>query len=506
MSGAPYLDMLRWLAPEVLLAVTAGVVLFVDLGLARSRPLQFRSRLAGGLTVLGMLAGLAWLCQVPIVARWGGGILALGPLTSVVKGVLVGLTVLTVLIAMGSDPPPHVGEFYALMVLATVGMCLMVSSREMLMIFLALELTSLCLYVLTAFQPRNPGAVRAALQYFLFGSVASAFLLFGFSLWYGLCGSTGLADVAAALRARGLDPLAGVALVMVITGLGFKVAAVPFHLWAPETYRGAPTPVAALIAAGSKVASFVLLAQVLGVGLDAVAGSAAWGGWRSGWMPVAAVLAVGSMAWGNLAALVQDDVKRLLAYSAIAHGGYLIVGLFAVVQPADHGLGVSAMVYYLATYGLTLVGAFGVISVLERQGVGSRFADLAGLSRRSPLLAGCWLVLLLSLAGIPPLAGFFGKFYVFTMAVAAGGGDLGLLWLVVVAILFSAVSLYYYLKALKPVFVQPPTASAAPLRITLTEGIALGVIVAAVVLLGVLPGWIVDGVLEAVQAQSWLSN
>lgn len=499
MTSAPYLDLLRWLAPETILVVTAAVVLFVDLGLVQSRSLQARSRLGAGLTALGGLLCLGWLCHVPIAARWGEGMLVLGPLTPWIKGILVGLMALTVLVAADADPPPHVGEYYGLILLATVGMCFMVSTQELLLIFLAMELTSLSLYVLTAFQPRNPRAVRAALQYFLFGSVASAFLLFGFSLLYGLSGSTGLADVAAALRVRGLDPLAGVALVMVIAGLGFKVAAVPFHLWAPETYSGAPTPVAALIAAGSKVASFILFAQVLGTGLDVVSGSAAWGSWSAGWMPLVAVLAVGSMAWGNLAALVQADIKRLLAYSAIAHAGYLGLGLAAVAPSAHHDRAMSALVYYLATYGLTLVGAFGVVSVLERHGIGGRLSDLAGLSRRSPLLAACWLVFLLSLAGIPPLAGFFGKFYLFTVVTAVGGGKLGLLWLVAVAVLFSAVSLYYYLKALKPVFGVPPPGVGSPIKVTLTAGLALGATAAAVVVLGIMPGWIIDGVLEAVR-------
>src|SRR6185369_14572442 len=256
----------------------------------------------------------------------------------------------------------HVGEYFALILLATVGMMFLVSSEDLLMIFVSLELTSLSLYILAAFGKESRKSAEAALKYFLFGGMSAAFTLFGLSLVYGLSGSTNLPEIAAALAGKGLDPLLIVAIVMVVIGFGFKVAAVPFHLWAPDAYQGAPTPSAAFIASGSKVASFFILAQVMMIGFAGAEGSAAFQKYAAGWVPVIAVGAACSMVLGNLAAIVQSSVKRLLAYSAIAHGGYMLLAVASHDEQA-----VASLIYYAVTYGLTTIGAFGVVAIVEEQ-------------------------------------------------------------------------------------------------------------------------------------------
>jgi NADH-quinone oxidoreductase subunit N len=354
------------------------------------------------------------------------------------------------------------------------------------------------LYILTAFNKRNPRSAEAALKYFLFGSLAAAFTLYGLSLLYGLTGSIGLRGIAAKLGGPGLDPLLAAALVMTLIGFGFKVAAVPFHLWAPDAYQGAPTPSAAFIASGSKVASFFILAKVLMIGFAGVEGSASWRAGASGWVPMLAVIAVASMVLGNLAAIVQPSVKRLLAYSAIAHAGYALLGVAANSLP-----GLSALIYYVITYALSALGAFAVVSLVEDRAGDATLEDFAGFSRRAPLMSLCLLVFLLSLAGIPPLAGFFGKFYVFAAAAAGGPNGPGLVWLVGVAIAMSAVSLYYYLQVLKQIYVEPVVEGAPPVRPGV--GVQLGVVFLAlgVVGLGCFPNWLVGPLTAALAASGF---
>jgi NADH-quinone oxidoreductase subunit N len=438
-----------------------------------------------------------WLVQVPDGGVVGGGVLVVDPLTRLIKGALVVLTVFTAVLSLDADFTDHVGEYFALLLLATVGRMFMVSSENLLMIFVSLELTSLSLYVLAAFNKRSLRSAEAALKYFLFGGMAASFTLLGMSLLYGLSGSIELRGIAEGLRGKGLDPLLVVALVLTVIGFGFKIAAVPFHLWAPDAYQGAPTPSAALIASGSKVASFAILAKVMIMGFSGLEGSADWRGFVSGWMPLIALVAVLSMVLGNLAAIVQTSVKRLLAYSAIAHAGYALLGILA-----GDPRGVASLLYYAITYGITVIGAFAVVAAVEDETGGARLSDFAGLSRRAPLLAFCMMVFLLSLAGIPPLAGFFGKFYVF--AAVAGGGEvtLGMLWLVVVAVAMSAVSLYYYLLVLKQAYVTEPSPSARPVNASIPFVAGIVTLAAGVILLGSFPEVLVGRLVSALAAVS----
>jgi NADH-quinone oxidoreductase subunit N len=282
---------------------------------------------------------------------------------------------------------------------------------------------------------------------------------------------------------------------MTVVGLGFKVAAVPFHLWAPDAYQGAPTPTAAFIASGSKVAGFFVLARVMMHGFKGAEGSGVWHAYQPGWVPLLAIMAGASMFLGNLTAIVQSSVRRLLAYSAIAHAGYMLLG---VLPHGEQGL--AALVYYVITYGLATLGAFGVVSIVEWQKGGDRLSDFAGLSRRAPVLSFCMMIFMLSLAGIPPLAGFFGKFYLFASALNADPSNLGLLWLVVAALALSAVSLYYYLQVLKQIYVADAEQGACAGPTPILSQVAIALLALAVVVLGCAPDLLLGRLSRAIQA------
>ena len=478
-----YFEILQAAAPETVLAITVLMVLAVDMITLRGESIERRFQTGALVSTVGCLMAVNFT-----FTHYGHtdplhGLLVVDPLTNFMKVVLLILTIFTVLISTSGKFTGHVGEYLALVLLGTIGLMFLVSAEDLLMIFISLELASLSLYILTAFNKRNARSSEAALKYFLFGGMSAAFLLFGFSLLYGLSGSTNLPQIAVALKGRGLDPLLLVAIVTTVIGFGFKVAAVPFHLWAPDAYEGAPTPSAAFIASGSKVASFYILAKIMTMGFAGAAGSAVWHGYVSGWTPVIAIVAALSMVLGNLTAIVQSSVKRLLAYSAIAHAGYMLLGVLANT-PSSH----SALLFYVITYALTVLGAFGVVTVVEAATGGDAMANFAGLSRRAPGLSLCLLIFLLSLAGIPPLAGFIGKFFLFSAVVGADAEHLGLLWLVILAIVMSAVSFYYYLQVLKQAYVLDTAANAPAIKVPLFTMVALFLLAALVILLGCAPG------------------
>ena len=455
---------------------------------------HFRRIIGGLIASVGCVAAIAWILVMPAHASFFDGIVVLDPLTQLVKCALLAITIFTIFVSIETDFTSHIGEYFALILLAAIGMMFLVSSEDILMIFISLELTSLSLYILTAFNKRNVKSAEAALKYFLFGGMSAAFTLFGLSLLYGLSGATNLSRIAAALKGPGLDPLLVVAIVMTVIGFGFKIAAVPFHLWAPDAYEGAPTPSAAFIASGSKVASFFIFAKVLMVGFHGAEGSGAWRLFQPGWVPVIAVIALASMLLGNLAAIVQSSVRRLLAYSAIAHAGYILIGILA--HDRD---GLASLVYYVVIYGLTTVGAFGVVSIVQDRAGGDALSDFAGLSRRAPILSFCMMVFMLSLAGIPPLAGFFGKFYLFTAALKSTPDNLGFLWLILAAIALSAVSLYYYLQVLKQIYVVAPRNDEPAMQTPVLSQVVVGVLALAVVVLGCAPNLLLGHLAKAIQ-------
>src|SRR5262245_15943067 len=487
-----YLVLLKLASPEVIVVLTALVVLSIGLVAKRA------AAACAFVAALGIVIAIAAIVLLPSNKTLFGGMLVISPLTSLFKIICLALAFFTILLTQAEKAPRHPGEYLALVLLATVGLMLLVGSEELLMIFIGLELLGLSLYVMAAFDKTDVRSAEAGLKYFLFGSTSSAFTLFGISLIYGMTGTTGLAQIAARLATTFPTPsgLLAVGIVMALVGFAFKIAAAPFHLWAPDAYQGAPVPSAAFIASGSKVASFVVLGKIVLVGLAPVHGSAGWHAMVAGWSPVLAALAALSIVIGNLVALAQSSVRRLLAYSAVAHAGYTLIGLVAGDRQ-----GFSAALFYTTVYAITLVGAFGVVGVVRRETGGDNFSNFSGLVSRSPLLAGCMAVFMLSLAGIPPLAGFFGKFYLFSAALHADANH-ALLWLVGLGLLGSFVSLYYYLLVLKAIFVDTPSLAAARstdyLRTDFSQQATVAVLAAAVVCLGVVPNVLASRILAAI--------
>lgn len=486
-----YLELLRLAAPETGIVLTALVVLTVDLTSMRGLGLRMRFLVGGLLTLAGCAAAVAWMLVLPVQAPALAGMFVVNPLTQIVKVCLLGLVMAAVLVSLEAGFTRHPAEFLALLLFSSVGMMVLVSAADLLLIFVALELVSLPLYVLAGFDKESRRAAEAALKYFLFGATAAAFLLFGMSLVYGVTGATGLTAIGGVLGGQGVEPLLMVAVGMLTVGFGFKLAVVPFHLWVPDTYQGAPPASAAFIASGSKLACFFIFAKImlLAFGAEHLTGSADARALGGGWVSLLALLAALSMVLGNLAALVQSSVKRLLGCSAVAHAGYLLLGVLAHDESA-----LAAVVYYATTYGLATIGAFGVVDLVEKQAGNDRRQGWVGFSRRAPLAALAMMIFLFSLAGIPPLAGFFGKFYLFAAALKTGGGSGELLWLVVLAVLLSVVSFYYYLKVLKWIYLAPPVDDSAPVASGQPSRMAqcvLLVIALAVIALGCFPNLLV---------------
>src|SRR5437660_1013796 len=437
-----YLELLKLAAPEAIVVVAALAVLTI--GLTTARALVLGPIVA----VLGVALAIGAVVMLPSHANLFGGMLVISPLNSLFKIICLALAIATVPLVSSEKALRNAGEYIAVLLLGSVGLMLLVGSEELLMIFIGLELLGLSLYVLAAFDKADVHSAEAGLKYFLFGSTASAFTLFGISLIYGLSGTTALAAIGQKLTTLPLQPLLAVGIVMTLIGFAFKIAAAPFHLWAPDAYQGAPIPSAAFIASGSKVASFVVLGKIVLVGFGPVHGSADWHAMIAGWSPVLAALAAFSILLGSFLALAQMNGRRLLAYSAVAHGGYTLLGVVAGGRE-----GFSATLFYTSIYALTLIGAFAVVGVVRRESGGDDLQNFVGFAACSPLLAGSMSIFLLSLAGLPPLPGFFGKFYLFSAAFRAGGNH-GLLWLVALALFGSFVSLYYYLIVLKVIFVD----------------------------------------------------
>ena len=505
-----YLELLKLASPEAVVVVTALVVLAIGLATGRAtsgvtvstaQAQQPAADTAAAtdrcslIAALGLIIAIGAVLLLPHNAALFGGTLVITPLTSLFKIICIGLAFFAVLLTKPEKSLRHPGEYLAILLLATVGLMLLVGSEELLIIFIGLELLGLSLYVMAAFDKTDIRSAEAGLKYFLFGSTSSAFTLFGISLVYGMSGTTGLVAISQKLATASVQPVLAVGIVMTLIGFAFKIAAAPFHLWAPDAYQGAPVPSAAFIASGSKVASFVVLGRIVLVGFAPVHGSANWHAMAAGWSPVLAILSALSILVGNLVALAQQNVRRLLAYSAVAHGGYTLIGLVAGGRD-----GFSAALFYTTIYAITLVGAFGVVAVVRRETGGDNFSNFSGLYSRSPLLAGCMAIFMLSLAGIPPLAGFFGKFYLFSVALHADAGH-GLLWLVAVALFGSLISLYYYLIVLKVIFVDASSSiTAGPLEALpsdLLQRITIGVLAALILLLGIMPNALAGRILAA---------
>ncbi len=516
-----YTDLFRATLQETALEVAALLVLVVDLGLLRKASLKVRVVTAALLGVAGCTAAVwaMWVTGAPGFSVGDSLLLGEGGFIAAAQAGILVLTAITLLLLIDSDFTQNAGEFVAVLLMSASGGLLVAAGQDLLVIFIGLELLSLGLYVMTAFSKSSGRSAEAALKYYLFGGMSAAFLLFGFSYIYGLTGSTNLQQIQLSIVQSGASPLVYVAWILVVAGLGFKIAAVPFHLWAPDAYEGAPAPAGAFIASVSKVASFTLLLSICTNWLTYHQDLALSPGGLDHllrltdetWTPLASILllvAAASMVLGNLTALAQVSVRRLLAYSAIAHAGYILLGVatfphysgagqsveFVMQSMAHVDLSANAVLFYVLSYGLTTIGAFGVVGVVERATGSDKLDAFLGLHKRNPLLAAVLLVLFLSLAGIPPLVGFWAKFNLFAAVLGVSAGPVPFA-LVALAIAMSAVSLYYYLQVLKRAYVMKPV-DETPIHVHPVTIVVLVVIAASVVLLGCFPALL----------QSWISS
>jgi len=425
--------MFQDILPELCILILAIVVLLVDL-FSKSG----NRRITGWVTLAGLFISMtASLIFVPYPQTGSlifGNMMRMDTTTWIIRLVLLFGVALTVLYSMVTQELYSKGEFYVLLLFSVFGMMLMVSAADLIMLYLAIETTTIPLFILAGFLVNDQKSVEAGIKYFLFAAVTSAVMLYGFSLLYGFSGTTQIDQIAGNMVSNQIPLVAIIfTLVLVLAGLGFKISVVPFQFWAPDVYEGAPTPVAGYLSTASKMAGFVVLMRVL---------FSVFTTFNIPWMPIIAAISIGSMFLGNLLAMSQKNIKRLLAYSSIAQAGYILLGVAAGTVN-----GISGSLYYLIAYLVTNLAVFGVVVIVSRAVGSDEISAFAGLSRRSPLLAFLMLVGLLSLGGIPPFAGFVGKLLVFSAAI-----ENGLSWLVFIAIVNTIIALYYYLNVLKVIY------------------------------------------------------
>jgi NADH-quinone oxidoreductase subunit N len=457
----------RLIAPALIVALTALVVLLAELVTP-----AHRKRWLGVISLIGLL-----IATGATLGLWGANASAFNQmivadsfglfLTFVI---LLG-ALLSILLALDFVRAHHLeqGEFYALLLASVVGMILMATATDLIVIFLALEVLSLPLYILAAFKRADARSLEAGLKYFLLGAFSSAFFLYGIAFIFGATGSTNLTKIAAALTQYPRNDLLIVGAGLLLVGFAFKVALVPFHWWTPDVYDGAPTVVTAFMSVAVKAAAFGAFFRAFLIALPALAFD---------WRIVLAVIAVLTMTLGNIAALLQSNIKRMLAYSSIAHAGYILIALVAMGAQ-----GVSSALFYLLAYTLTNVGAFGAVIALsdgERERLEIR--DLGGAARQYPLIAAMFAIFMLSLAGFPPLAGFTGKFLLFSAAVETGWG-----WLAVIGVLNSLVSVYFYVRPIVQMYMSDVVPGWDRLRVAPLVVVALGIALIGVIALGVYP-------------------
>lgn len=475
-----YANELFPLLPELILSTLVLVVITVDLFLPRDQ-----KWILTPLTVFGLILALI---ACPIV--WGtnatllGGFYEVDDLSVFLKGATMVIGILSALFAPSYLRVRRLplGEFNAVLLFSLMGMCVLASASDLITLFLGLELMVMPSYVMAGFHKTDRYSNEGGLKYFLLGSFASAILLFGISWTFGLTGSTHLSAIATALAIGGPSPGLLVAIGFLTVGATFKAAAVPFHYWTPDAYQGAPTPLTGFLSVGPKLGAFAVLIRIF---VDAL------GPIRADWLAVMAVLAVLTMTGGNIVALTQSNVKRMLAYSSIAHTGYILAGLTAYAAAADQATGqrgIEAVLFYVLGYGVMNIAAFAVVGMLQRDtrrfgGIGS----FAGLAARDPWRAAAMAILLLSLTGIPPTVGFFAKLYVLVATVDAGLG-----WLAVVIALNAALAAFYYLRVIVTMYMRDPESVPAPIDSAAAGNLGLVLSVVGVLLLGLFPDRILE--------------
>ena len=458
------------LLPEIVLTIFGMVVMVLD-PLLDERHSQ---KTLGGIALLGSLAALGatlFQAQYPGFGFWN--MVQVDAFSVFFHFLVAAVTAVVTLTSYEYMEVQEIraGEYYGLILFGAVGMSLMSSAMELVLIFTALEISSISTYVLAGFRRQAAISSEASVKYFLLGSFATAFFLYGVALMFGATGSTSIQTIGDVLRSGRIPVLSYVGVALMFVGLGFKVAAAPFHIWTPDVYEGAPSPVVGFMSTAPKAAVFAVLLRIM---FEAHAPGRIWLIW---------VVAALSMTLGNLGALVQDNVKRLLAYSSIAHAGYLLIAFAAL---PDNGI--PAAMFYTAAYAAMNVGAFAVVSHFSS--AGERYVtleDYSGLGRRSPLLAATLTIFLLSLIGIPITGGFFAKFYVFSAALQAN-----LVGLVIIAVLNSAVAAYYYLRIMVVMYMREPREEVPVAPMPAGLGVALAISVAATIYLGVLPGRLLE--------------
>jgi len=472
----PLEDYLRVL-PELVLSIFGMIVMVID-------PLLDPERNQKPLGSTALVGALAALASVFVMAGHPGtafsGVVQVDSFAIFFHIVVIAIAGVAILSSYEYMAVQRIraGEYYGLILFGTVGMCLMSSAIELVLIFIALEISSIATYVLAGFRRRDAASSESSLKYFLLGSFATAFFLYGVAMIFGATGSTSIPVIRAALLAGNGGLLAYVAVALMFVGLGFKVASAPFHVWTPDVYEGAPAPIVGLMSTGPKAAAFAVLLRVL---VETRA---------PGWFWMLWISAALSMTIGNLGALVQDNVKRLLAYSSIAHAGYVLAAFAA--KPI---LGASPVMFYTAAYAAMNVGAFVVVSHFANQGEKYvTLEDYAGLGRKSPALAATFTFFLMSLIGIPITGGFFGKFYVLNSTLKSG-----LVGLAIIMVLNSAIGAYYYLRIIVMMYMKEPRGDVPVTPIPAAAAIALAICVAATLALGVFPGRVLDYTTQSAQ-------
>lgn len=470
-----FLASLPSISVELGLTIMAIVVLFLDVYLPESKHRNIAYVSFFGLIALSVLP----LLFQPDGEPYWGGMIRHDALAQIFRVMVTAAGAITCLIAIDTKDLGNRGEFYLIVIVSTLGACLVSSSANLIMVFIALETISIPLYILATFKRDDPRSSESGMKYFLFGSFASAIMLYGFSLLYGFTGQLDLYRIAEFLGteafAENAIPVLG-AMVMVVVGFGFKISAAPFHFWTPDVYEGAPTPVTAFVSVASKAASFALLTRffVAVFPVELVIGGE---NIQAFWVPLMSVLATVTMSVGNVLALAQRNIKRLLAYSSVAQAGYTLIGVASI--QAETEIAVASIGFYMFMYTFTNLLAFAVVIIFSETNNTDAIADFAGLSKRNPWLAIMLTIAFLSLAGLPPAAGFVGKFFLFNAAIQSG-----LAWLAVVGIINSLVAVYYYLVVVKVIYFDEADEAIQPVPVNMTYGWALALNAVMVILLG----------------------